>query len=204
VHVLTFLRQHGCPMGERAVNAAASADQVPALRWLHQHFPAFCLKAAWTSAAAHGSIEAMAYLLPHIEQSQFDSLFSARMDLKPTRALTAMLNIAGCNHQLAAAKWLRQQGAAWPTVLCHNFKEWSGAALAWAREEGCTSLTDGLLGFDMIAEFDAFSRAPTSARAAGAPRAREAFTFCDEPPDDPLTAQVPLSALPPDHPRVQR
>jgi hypothetical protein len=142
VHVLAFLRQHGCPMGERAVKAAASANQVPALRWLHEHTPAFCMKSVRATAAAHGSIEAMAYLLPHIEHNPFEYLFSERIDVKPTRALTTMLNIAGCNGQLDAAKWLRQQGAEWPESLFYGLKEWSGATLEWARKARCTSPAD--------------------------------------------------------------
>jgi hypothetical protein len=57
-------------------------------------------------------------------------------------SLTAMLNAAGSHGHLAAAQWLRQQGAAWPAVLRVNRDYWwSGAVLAWARAEGCTSPT---------------------------------------------------------------
>eukprot|EP00953_Heterococcus_sp_UTEX-ZZ885_P036050 18588-Heterococcus_DN1.PRE.2 len=34
-----------------------------------------------------------------------------------------MLNAAGANDHLAAAKWLRQQGADWPPVLRHSGQE---------------------------------------------------------------------------------
>jgi hypothetical protein len=149
VHVLDFLRQHGCPLGSSAINAAASANEMPVLRWLHQHTSTFRMEEVCAFAAAHGSIEAMAYLLPHIEHNPFEWLFSETMDLKPTRALSKMLSIAGCNDQLDAAKWLRQQGAAWPESLRFGMTVWSGAVLAWAREEGCIAPTASGLVFDM-------------------------------------------------------
>jgi hypothetical protein len=45
-----------------------------------------------------------------------------------------MLNAAGANSKLAAAKWLRQQGAEWPAVI-----NWCGCSLDWAGSEGCTA-----------------------------------------------------------------
>jgi hypothetical protein len=36
-----------------------------------------------------------------------------------------------------AAKWLRQQGAAWPEQL----SSWLPAAVTWVRRQGCTALT---------------------------------------------------------------
>jgi hypothetical protein len=132
VHLLSFLRQHGCPLRVTALSAAASANRVPALRWLHEHSPASHLQSACLAAAEHGSIEAMAYMLPHLEPGSL-------LESKPARVLSNMLNIAGCNGHLDAAKWLRQQGAAWPSILRVVFTEWSGPALVWAREEGCTS-----------------------------------------------------------------
>jgi shikimate 5-dehydrogenase len=60
-----------------------------------------------------------------------------------------MLSSAGHNNKLAAAQWLRQQGADWPAVLVHNVHvashtiamPWPTKAVAWAREQGCTSPT---------------------------------------------------------------
>jgi hypothetical protein len=40
---------------------------------------------------------------------------------------------------MAAAQWLRQQGAEWPAVLGKFHIKWSGTLLQWARREGCTS-----------------------------------------------------------------
>jgi hypothetical protein len=53
--------------------------------------------------------------------------------------LTQMLNVAGANGSLETAEWLRQQGAGWPAVLRYRARSWRGAALQWARAEGCTS-----------------------------------------------------------------
>eukprot|EP00953_Heterococcus_sp_UTEX-ZZ885_P036527 18803-Heterococcus_DN1.PRE.3 len=59
--------------------------------------------------------------------------------------LTELLNIAGALGKLATAKWLRRQGAQWPTVLKHSnyYDHWQGQwfceALDWARAKGCTS-----------------------------------------------------------------
>jgi hypothetical protein len=55
--------------------------------------------------------------------------------LTSTELLSDMLNYAGYHNKLAAAKWLREQGARWPAA----FKpQWSSRVLAWALDEGCT------------------------------------------------------------------
>eukprot|EP00953_Heterococcus_sp_UTEX-ZZ885_P017511 9799-Heterococcus_DN1.PRE.1 len=52
-----------------------------------------------------------------------------------------MLNVAGAYRRLAAAKWLRQQGAEWPAVLKYESRAWNTDVVQWARDEGCTSPT---------------------------------------------------------------
>jgi hypothetical protein len=54
-------------------------------------------------------------------------------------ALTMLLDIAGMHSRLAAAQWLRQQGAEWPSRF--NWFPWKNEVLAWARAEGCTTPT---------------------------------------------------------------
>jgi hypothetical protein len=49
--------------------------------------------------------------------------------------LTGMLVRAGTHSKLAAAQWLRQQGAQWPPVL----ERWPAEMCAWATAEGCTA-----------------------------------------------------------------
>jgi Ankyrin repeats (many copies) len=100
VHVLDFLHQHGCPLDASALHAAARGNHVPALRWLHMHTGALCTEPVSLTAARHGSIEAMAYLLPHLQAS------TGALTL--AEPLTNMLNLAGCHGQLEAAKWLRE------------------------------------------------------------------------------------------------
>jgi hypothetical protein len=55
--------------------------------------------------------------------------------LTGTAVLSKMLDKAASVNKLAAAKWLREQGAEWPTVFA--WSPWSGAALQWAKAEGC-------------------------------------------------------------------
>eukprot|EP00953_Heterococcus_sp_UTEX-ZZ885_P018304 10224-Heterococcus_DN1.PRE.1 len=55
--------------------------------------------------------------------------------------LSVMLAAAGARDQLAAAQWLRQQGAPWPEeylmfVDGNSAQNWSDEAVAWARSEG--------------------------------------------------------------------
>eukprot|EP00953_Heterococcus_sp_UTEX-ZZ885_P033054 17219-Heterococcus_DN1.PRE.2 len=55
--------------------------------------------------------------------------------------LTLALNYAGAgNTNLAAAQWMRQQGAEWPAVLCSEHEAnpvpWRDDTLEWARAEG--------------------------------------------------------------------
>jgi hypothetical protein len=52
--------------------------------------------------------------------------------------LTEALDYAACSSKLAAAKWLRQQGAQWPTAF-RMWPSWSPEVVAWARAEGCTT-----------------------------------------------------------------
>jgi hypothetical protein len=44
--------------------------------------------------------------------------------------LKDMLDHAGLHYKLAAAQWLRQQGAEWPAVLRGVNKAWCGQVLA--------------------------------------------------------------------------
>eukprot|EP00953_Heterococcus_sp_UTEX-ZZ885_P016771 9409-Heterococcus_DN1.PRE.3 len=57
--------------------------------------------------------------------------------LTSTALLTQTLDVDACHNKLAAAQWLREQGAEWPTAL--SLRYWKGEVLAWARAEGCTT-----------------------------------------------------------------
>jgi hypothetical protein len=224
VHVLRFLREHGCTLHESACMGAAAAGQLTALRWLREAGcswstsgpPERCIAIA---GAKSGSVEVMQYLqeqsvpfdymaflfavavgsLPvckflrtvgcpwsklycyvaahhgHVEVLQWlfelgcsyeiadmarwagtggsvavMALIEAAVPADArSSALRHMLLLAGGSSHLAAAQWLRAQGAEWPPVLrCtiyvgaqQGFVVWSGDVLAWARAEGCTSPT---------------------------------------------------------------
>jgi hypothetical protein len=73
------------------------------------------------AAAESGSVEVLRYL-----QQQGLLTSAAR--------LTAALDDAAAKHKIDAVKWLREQGAKWPTAF-RRWHPWSSAILAWAREK---------------------------------------------------------------------
>jgi hypothetical protein len=75
------------------------------------------------------------------------------------KQLTALLNLAGKTEQLAVAKWLRQQGAEWPTVLGNTTRNWKGKLLQWARRQVCTSElpADPIREFFLLKQSNVFS-----------------------------------------------
>jgi hypothetical protein len=127
--VCELLRAAGCPWGASACACAAEGNHVGTLRWLHEH------GCPWDSTvlAAAAEVGCVAVLQYVLEQCAHIS----------AELLTHLLSFAGARNQLAAAQWLRQQGAAWPDVLRQRrFGAWTGDTLTWARTEGCTSPTD--------------------------------------------------------------
>jgi hypothetical protein len=123
--VSQFLRSQHCPWNAQTCNRAAAGGHTSTLRWLRANGCPWTVGAVCTAAAQGGSVDMLAYL-----QEQ-------RL-LATAAQLTNVLNIAGAHSQLAAAQWLRQQGAQWPTVLrCGRLKQWQGDVLTWATAEGC-------------------------------------------------------------------
>jgi hypothetical protein len=127
-----YLHAEQCPWNESACNAAASSGQLDTLRWLHECGCPWYATGVCKAAAASGSVAVMEYLRE--QNVEFT-----------VAGLTSMLDIAGTHNHLAAAQWLRQQGAEWPAVLGgslavnYRLTPWSDELLAWARAEGCTS-----------------------------------------------------------------
>jgi hypothetical protein len=124
-----YLHSEGCDWNEATVYMAAHYDQCDTVRWIHEYdcpwrFELMCLK-----AAELGDVSAMTYLIQQ----------------EPVAAplLLAMLKVAGAYDHLAAAQWLRQRGAAWPSALRCGGKDWSGDVLEWATAEGCDSPLNG-------------------------------------------------------------
>eukprot|EP00953_Heterococcus_sp_UTEX-ZZ885_P031168 16384-Heterococcus_DN1.PRE.1 len=119
-----MLHQPGMQLCEQAMHVAAMNGHTVMCQFLHElqcPWDASCARDA-ALAARGGSVDALIYL----QQQGF--MISAS-------TLADMLDSAGGWQQLAAARWLRAQGAQWPSLLA--FSLWRGEALAWARAEGC-------------------------------------------------------------------
>jgi hypothetical protein len=122
-----------CPWSLRVCMIAARRDQLDALQWLREHGCPCDDELVCAAAARGGSAAVMAYMVQ--QQQHLSAAAQAAL-------LTMMLAAAGAHSQLAAAQWLRAQGAAWPAVLQSTYggqQQWQGAVLAWARAEGCVS-----------------------------------------------------------------
>jgi hypothetical protein len=118
-----------CPLDSSFFSSAAERGHVHVLHWLHENECPVDQYEASTAAACGGSVAVLEYLSEH------------RLIELSAHRLTDMLNAAGANQQLAAAQWCKQRGAAWPDRLMYDGVSWTGAALAWARAQGCTART---------------------------------------------------------------
>jgi hypothetical protein len=125
-----YLYAENCPWHESTCNEAARNGHGSLLRWLHERRCPWDSNSITTAAAKGGSVEALGYVLQR-------RLGYSKHHIR--RRKTEMLNIAGAHNKLAAARWLRQQGAQWPARLCWNGQQWSDDTLAWARAKYCTS-----------------------------------------------------------------
>jgi hypothetical protein len=119
-----YEREQQCPWDASSPSDAAYSRHVGLLRWLVDSGCPCDEYSLCTSAAVGGSVEVLLLL----QQRGFMTRAST---------LTDMLHDAGRWGRLAAAKWLREQGAQWPASF--QGRPWSGAVLAWARAEGCTT-----------------------------------------------------------------
>jgi hypothetical protein len=123
----SWLRQNGCPWSAEACYAAAQHSQFETLRWLHEHGCVWDVQQASATAVTCGRNKVLGFL------QELGLLSSAAL-------LTHLLQTAGANNNLAAAKWLRQHGAAWPERLKGpgSGLSWTSELVRWARAEGCT------------------------------------------------------------------
>jgi hypothetical protein len=126
-----YLHAQQCPWIEFATRGPALAGHVDLLRWLIDsgcpcNVPELC-----KVAANGGSVEVLSYL----QLQGFEA---------GAATLTDMLDCVGRCNRLAAAKWLREQGAEWPAVL----RAWSNELVAWARAEGRTVPTSSAVTTD--------------------------------------------------------
>jgi hypothetical protein len=126
LNICAYLHAEGCPWSAMTCEYAAIKGHANILRWLREHGCPWDDYGIQMLAAEGSSVDVMLYL-----QEQ-GIVFDADM-------LVEMLNIAGAYNNLAAAKWLRQQGAEWPEVLCYRDQRWPVAMLDWAGPAGCRS-----------------------------------------------------------------
>jgi hypothetical protein len=120
-----FLREQQCPWDASSPRGAARGGHIDLLHWLLDSGCPYDEYSLCTAAAAGGSMQVLMY----VQQQGF---------MSHARLLADMLNDAAVFHHLAAAKWLREQGAEWPTAVRRC--PWSGETLEWARAEGYTPL----------------------------------------------------------------
>eukprot|EP00953_Heterococcus_sp_UTEX-ZZ885_P020372 11403-Heterococcus_DN1.PRE.1 len=115
-----------CPWDDNMLRTASNAGCFELVRALHEHGCPIDVRSMRTAAAHHGSVDTLQYLLQLPDQPEWTP-----------QLWTSLLHIAGLNQQLAAAQWLRQQGAEWPAVLGASHEQrWRGEALRWAFCEG--------------------------------------------------------------------
>jgi hypothetical protein len=127
VAAMAFLYSIGCQAIPSVAQEAAACPSAEPLRWLLSS-TYYKLNPAEDSLAAArgGSVQVLQFLQPLAH-------WNAQM-------LTQLLQAAGAHKRLAAAQWLREQGAAWPVRLQDRWgKQWRGPCLEWARSEGCDS-----------------------------------------------------------------
>jgi hypothetical protein len=114
-----------CPWETSNTCRAALGDHADVLRWLLDNGCPCKVESMCLAAARGGSLRVMAFL-------QQQGLLSVPL-------LTLMLASAGgsrCKH-IAAAKWLRAEGAEWPTTRFHC-GPWVSEVRDWAIAEGFT------------------------------------------------------------------
>jgi hypothetical protein len=119
-----YLHAQQCPWNTVATSQAALDGHIDILRWLLDNGCPCDEHKTGLSAGEGGSIEVLTYM------QQQGMLTSPAL-------LTEMLDIAAVFDKLAAAQWLREQGAQWPDAFRHYL---SAEALVWARAEGCTAI----------------------------------------------------------------
>jgi hypothetical protein len=124
-----FLLANQCPWNERTCRVAVEKRELDVLCWLREHGCPYDIDEVARAAADFNKVAVFVYM------QQDGVVFTAEQ-------LTRLLNSAGVTGSLAAAQWLRQQGAEWPAVLridSYFHRTWRVETLAWARAEGCIS-----------------------------------------------------------------
>jgi hypothetical protein len=124
--VCQYLHSIGCDWNESACEYAAFSNDLELLKWLHKNgCPWDARQILLDSRAGHDKLRK--YLLRKTPEWQTPAV------------LTDLLNESGVVSDITVSKWLRKQGAEWPTVLVFNNQKWPPPTVRWARKQGCTS-----------------------------------------------------------------
>ncbi|KAG5184144.1 hypothetical protein JKP88DRAFT_245008 [Tribonema minus] len=158
VRALAWMKAHGCLWDEGLVAAAAGSGQRAALEWLRNEGGCEWSEATLSAAAIGGHYELVLWLKDQgcpwpSETMALDAALGGSVPLLTwlqargeggswsRDALGAMLWRACFMNHLAAAKWLRDQGAPWPSSLLKVQKQgaacWRLSVLQWAISNGC-------------------------------------------------------------------
>jgi hypothetical protein len=157
MNILNWLmQQDGARLGVDVMNAAAEGGQLLMCQHLRNLGCAVDRLEMAKGAACNGSIPMMTYVLQLHGAGSSHAMFTQHM-----------LLYAGAYGHLAAAEWLREQGAEWPTTLgiyndARDKVNWSGDVLAWARDEGCTSPLYDIHVWQSLPAFKPFKLFPWS------------------------------------------
>jgi hypothetical protein len=116
-----------CPWDSSSTSAAACHGHVDVLHWLCDNSCPWEARELCVSAAQGGSVA----VLTHLQQQGL---------LDSVALLTELLDEAAMACELAAAKWLRAQGAEWPAAF--DYYDFGNAVTTWAEAEGCIPSTE--------------------------------------------------------------
>jgi hypothetical protein len=156
LELLQWFAEQGCPVDEPVTAAAAAGSgNVSMVSWLLTQGAAFESAEVVTAAATNGHLHMIKHLRALgcpwdmqavcVKAASSGSLgiltYMREQGAQWSAAdLTQLLHSAAHWNCLYIAKWLRQQGAAWPDHLgSDGCDEWGSRATAWARRLGCTA-----------------------------------------------------------------
>jgi hypothetical protein len=105
--------------------AAAGINEQGIVRWLHEH------GCPWDTRE-------LCLYTPYQPSAMLN--YMKREGIRwTTEELTDMLQQVGTMGSLATAKWLRNEGAEWPSLLKYGDMNWVEHIINWAKEAGCVS-----------------------------------------------------------------
>jgi hypothetical protein len=123
--VLSWMREHGNRWSESICVEAARAGDLRTLIWARGQNCTWWLGQVLNNAAKRGRLNVLQWLHSNSER-------------RWTKAEQArMLYNAGFCSDLAAAKWLQANGAAWPDSFYTDTAVWPVATVRWALANGC-------------------------------------------------------------------